>query len=352
MEMDEKQVQIEEVPTKCRIRDLFGLHNQARLVSVVLAILSGYILSSVWNHQLILDQAQLACLYISVGCLASLVIGSIGTMKAFYIPTVYLMRFVVISVICWNAWLIVETAGKLDTFIAETSLRSKASTIFYLNRNFTILRRCLNLSVHAWICLLIFGCLQLVAKDYYRLRSAKTARGFCIGRRIRRFVTLDSLRFNRPKSPVFEMDPSGKVVESKVEEFGHEASVPDSIKIISAQIEALKEAEEQHKLKMAPNQQLPQMVQQPPKPPTCPHPIQLIQEQIAKFNRINEPTNESINEPKSEVVPDQQMGPMNTSTEQEPTQHQENHIENQEHPIENQEQHHENAPAKYETFVC
>jgi len=189
-----------------------------------MAVVCVALLSAVWNDELDLMNYQLGALYTSVVCTAALLFGAFVSIPLLYIPAVYMMRIVMISVMLLNTFMIVELANSVDTFVLESMLRSKTSTVIYLNRNFVILSRCFKLSIQAWICLLVFGCLQLITKDYHRLRS-NSKNGLWLGDQFERAVTTKFRRLTRPRpskahncaSDEFAMDGNTVVMREDLE---------------------------------------------------------------------------------------------------------------------------------------
>jgi hypothetical protein len=71
----------------------------------------------------------------------------------------------------YNIVLIVQTFSDIDIFMQESALRSKYSTVSYLNRNFRLMIHCFGLGVQTWICFIVLYLLDIAARDYHRLRS-------------------------------------------------------------------------------------------------------------------------------------------------------------------------------------
>ncbi|KAI6189555.1 hypothetical protein M3Y97_00021100 [Aphelenchoides bicaudatus] len=201
-EQPQTQTQIEipdEVQSKrCGLGRLCSLHNQARAISVFLFLVCIAITAAFWDRRLALMSYQFLTLYVSLGCTAILLLGTFISIPILYLPAVYIMRLGMTIVCLLNTFLIVDSVNNVDTFIVDSVLSHKSSAAIYFNRNFSILSRCFKLSVQAWICFLIFGCLHLVAKDYHRLR-AKTKQQFAFVNRWERNMMDKIRRISEPK---------------------------------------------------------------------------------------------------------------------------------------------------------
>jgi len=210
---------------------LFGLHNQARVVSVALVMFCVAVWIGLLEDWLKFDLVQEANLYVASICVGALLVGTFASFYVFYIPAVYVMRIAMVKMMFYNTYLIIKLTGELETFAVSSRIASRDATVRFLNRNFSILQRCLMLSVEAWICLLVFLVLHsVITKEFHRLRN-KACKYFVISRRFGNFVGAQSQRlFSRPKNTELAKEglglESGMLVPAKVQEAAKECTHP------------------------------------------------------------------------------------------------------------------------------